>query len=145
MKYYLIESPFLYCNHTFTRHRTSLQKHTHIHSFIDSDDPRESLPDLRPDPTDTLPKRNRAVIPNSSELIRRRIGRKPLLNFKALLRALSVDSCRRDLHVVNIPAMVVAGAVGSQIQRTDWARKTRCFPTENVEITPLVVFVTWSH
>lgn len=96
-----------YCNHTLTQISQTL-----IHSTILG----ETLPDLRPDPTDTLHRRNLAVVPYGSEIIGRRIGRKPLLHIEVLMFTLKMNTDRRDVHVVNKPGGVYAGAVRGQTQ-----------------------------
>lgn len=90
-------------------------------------------------------RRRRAVVPDRSELVRRRIGGEPLLHRELLLSARLVYSGGRDLDVVDVPPVARPGSVGGEIHGADRAGQARAATAEDIEVSPLEVVVAGAH
>lgn len=84
-------------------------------------------------------------IPYGGEFKRRDIGGQPLLYCKQLLSTGYVGPRCGHLHVITVPAVVVARSVGSEVQGARRRGQARRSPAENVQIAPLVVVVPRLH
>ena len=86
-----------------------------------------------------------AVVSDSGQLIRRRIGGEPLLDRKERLLARDVSPRGCDLQVVTVPPVVRTRSVGGQVQSADRGGQARAASAENVEIASLKVVVSRTH
>ena len=85
------------------------------------------------------------VVPDSGELIRRRIGSEPLFHSESLLLTRDVGPSGSDLHVITVPPVVWTRPIRCQVQGADRSGQARTTSTENVEITSLEVIVVRTH
>lgn len=87
----------------------------------------------------------RTIVPDGRELIRWGISSQPLLHGEPLRCALLVHPGGGHLHVITVPPMARARPVGGEVHCTNRPMQTRASPTENVQIAPLEVVVSWAH